>query len=80
MKIGGKKAVVAGLVPGDICLYKGHTNVFAGMNSEGVPMWYDAGRNSTSDGKPQSGYFTNMYRASYYNSMPIYIVLRLKKE
>ena len=49
------------------------------MNSEGVPMWYDAGRNSTSDGKPQSGYFTNMYRASYYNSMPIYIVLRLKK-
>lgn len=79
LKIGGKKAVNAGLVPGDICLYKGHTNVFAGMNSEGVPMWYDAGRNSTSDGKPQSGYFTNMYRASYYNSMPIYIVLRLKK-
>lgn len=79
LKIGGKKAVKAGLEPGDICLYKGHTNVFAGMNSEGVPMWYDAGRNSTSDGKPQSGYFTNMYRASNFNSMPIYIVLRLKK-
>lgn len=79
IKLGGKKAVKAGLQPGDICIYKGHTNVFACLNSEGVPMWYDAGRNSTSDGKPQSGYFTNMYRASYYNSMPIYYVLRLKK-
>ena len=79
INIGGKKAIKAGLQPGDICLYKGHTNVFAGLNSEGVPMWYDGGRNSTSDGKPGSGYFTNMYRASYYNSMPVYIVLRMKK-
>lgn len=79
INIGGKKAIKAGLEPGDICLYKGHTNVFAGLNSDGVPMWYDGGRNSTSDGKPQSGYFTNMYRASYFNSMPIYIVLRMKK-
>lgn len=79
IKLGGKKAVNAGLQPGDICIYKGHTNVFACLNSEGVPVWYDAGRNSTSDGKPESGYFTNMYRASYYNSMPIYYVLRLKK-
>lgn len=79
INIGGKKAVNAGLQPGDICLYKGHTNVYAGLDSKGVPLWYDAGRNSTSDGKPQSGYFTNMYRASYYNSLPIYIVLRLKK-
>lgn len=79
IKLGGKKAVNAGLQPVDICIYKGHTNVFACLNSEGVPVWYDAGRNSTSDGKPESGYFTNMYRASYYNSMPIYYVLRLKK-
>lgn len=79
LNIGGKKAIKAELEPGDICLYKGHTNVFAGYNSDGVPMWYDGGRNSTSDGKPQSGYFTNMYRASYFNSMPIYTVLRLKK-
>ena len=76
---GGKKALKAGLQPGDICLYKGHTNVYAGLNSDGVPMWYDAGRNSTSDKKPESGYFTNMYRASTFNSMPIYIILRLKK-
>lgn len=75
----GVKAVKAGLQPGDICLYKGHTNVFAGLNSEGVPTWYDGGRNATSDGKPESGYFTNMYRTSYLNSLPVYIVLRLKK-
>lgn len=79
INIGGKKAINAGLELGDICLYKGHMNVFAGYNSDGVPMWYDGGRNSTSDGKPQSGYFTNMYRPGYFNSMPIYTVLRLKK-
>lgn len=79
INIGGKVAVKAGLQIGDICLYKGHTNVYAGLNDQGVPMWYDAGRNSTSDGKQQSGYFTNMYRASYYNKLPIYLVLRLKK-
>ncbi len=77
--IGGKKALKAGLQLGDICLYKGHMNVYAGLNSAGAPMWYDAGRNSTSDEKAQSGYFTNMYRACYYNSLPIYIVLRQKK-
>lgn len=79
IKLGGVKAVKAGLQPGDICLYKGHTNVFAGLDSKGVPTWYDGGRNSTSDGKPQSGYFTHMYRTSYLNSLPVYIVLRLKK-
>lgn len=78
--LGGVKAVKAGLQPGDICLYKGHTNVFAGLNSEGVPTWYDGGRNATSDGKPESGYFTNMYRTSYLNSLPVYIVLRLKRK
>lgn len=77
--LNGVKAVKAGLQPGDICLYKGHTNVFAGLNSEGVPTWYDGGRNATSDGKPESGYFTHMYRTSYLNSLPVYIVLRLKK-
>lgn len=79
INVGGKKAVNAGLQPGDICLYKGHTNVYAGLNSDGVPLWYDAGRGSTSDGKPQSGYFTNMYRAAYYNTLPVYVVLRLKQ-
>lgn len=79
INIGGKKAIKAGLQPGDICLYKGHTNVFAGLNSEGVPTWYDGGRNATSDGKPESGYFTHMFRTSYLNSMPVYIVLRMKK-
>lgn len=79
INIGGKKAVKAGLQPGDICLYKGHVNVFAGLNDKGVPMWYDAGRNSTSDEKAESGYFTNMYRACYYNSLPVYTVFRLKK-
>lgn len=78
INVGGKKAVKAGLQPGDICLYKGHTNVFAGLNSEGVPTWYDGGRNSTTDGKPGSC-FTHMFRTSYLNSMPVYIVLRLKK-
>lgn len=78
INIGGKKAVDAGLQPGDICLYKGHTNVFAGLNSEGVPTWYDGGRNSTADGKPGS-VFTHMFRTSYLNSMPVYIVLRMKK-
>lgn len=79
IKVGGKKAVKAGLQPGDICLFKGHTNVYAGLDEKGVPLWYDAGRGSTSDGKQMSGYFTNMYRASYYNSLPVYTVLRLKK-
>lgn len=78
--LGGVKAVNAGLQPGDICLYKGHTNVFAGLDSDGVPTWYDGGRNSTSDGKPESGYFTHMFRTSYLNSLPVYIVLRLKKK
>lgn len=78
INVGGKKAVKAGLKLGDICLYKGHTNVFAGLNSEGVPTWYDGGRNSTEDGKPGSR-FTHMFRTSYLNSMPVYIVLRLKK-
>lgn len=79
INIGGKKAVKAGLQPGDICLYKGHTNVFIGLDSEGVPTWYDAGRNSTSDGKPGS-VFTHMYRTSHLNSLPVYMVLRLKKK
>lgn len=79
IKVGGKKAIKAGLKPGDICLYKGHTNVYAGLDDKGVPLWYDAGRGSTSDGKQMSGYFTNMYRSAYYNSLPVYTVLRLKK-
>lgn len=80
INLGGVKAVKAGLQPGDICLYKGHTNVFAGLDSKGVPTWYDGGRNATSDGKPESGYFTHMFRTSNLNSLPVYIVLRLKKK
>ncbi len=80
IKLGGVKAVKAGLQPGDICIYKGHTNVFAGLDSKGVPTWYDGGRNATSDGKPESGYFTHMFRTSNLNSLPVYIVLRLKKK
>lgn len=79
INVGGKIATKTDLQPGDICLWNGHTNIFAGYNSSGVPTWYDAGRGSTKAGKPGS-VFTNMYRATTMGtSLKIYMIMRLKK-
>lgn len=74
----GIVAKEANLQPGDICLYKEHTNIFSYYDSDGNPWWYDGGRNSTSDGKVESGVFTNMYRACTYSTKPVKKILRMK--
>lgn len=66
------------LQQGDICCWKGHTNVFAGYN-DGKAMFYDAGKGSTSDGKPLSGVFTKMYR-TITRTDKIQHIIRLKDE
>lgn len=79
IKIGGKKNYKKYLkVPGDICLWNGHTSVFAGFNSKGQETYYDFGRAGTSDGKPNSGYFTRVLKTGKQNHK-LYWIFRLKE-
>lgn len=48
------------LMPGDICFYTHHTNVYMGKNSKGQQTWYDAGRSGTYDaGTSMKGHWTS---------------------
>lgn len=77
----GGKADYSGtdLQAGDICLWNGHTNVYADRNENGRDTWYDFGRAGTSDGKPNSGYFTRVIKTGKVNHR-LYTILRLKEQ
>lgn len=69
----------AGLRAGDICLWNGHTNVYAGKDEKGRDTWYDFGRAGTSDGRPNSGSFTRVMKTGKVNHR-LYTVLRQKDQ
>lgn len=66
--------------PGDICLWKGHTNVYAGKDSKGTRLWYDLGHNQTSDNKAESGPFVRGIRVGNMGWTELTTVLRLKDQ
>ncbi|CVI67957.1 hypothetical protein BN3660_01048 [Eubacteriaceae bacterium CHKCI004] len=68
------------LNPGDICLWKGHTNVYAGKDSQGKRLWYDLGHNQTSDNKAESGPFVRGVRVGNMGWTELTAVLRLKDQ
>ena len=68
------------LSPGDICLWKGHTNVYAGKDSQGKRLWYDLGHNQTSDNKAESGPFVRGVRVGNMGWTELTAVLRLKDQ
>lgn len=65
---------------GDICLWKGHTNVYAGKDSKGTRLWYDLGHNQTSDNKAESGPFVRGIRVGNMGWTELTTVLRLKDQ
>lgn len=64
--------------PGDICLWTGHTNIYAGKDSQGEKVWYDFGRDQTSDGQTDSGPFVRGTRTGNIGWAGMTTVLRLK--
>ena len=66
--------------PGDICLWTGHTNVYAGKNGQGKKVWYDFGRDQTSDGQSDSGPFVRVTRTGNIGWAKMTTVLRLKDQ
>lgn len=80
IKVGGKSNYSkVGLKAGDICLWNGHTNVYAGKNSAGKETWYDFGRAGTADGKPNSKPFNRVLKTGKVTHK-LYTVLRLKNQ
>ena len=79
IKVGGKKNYRKYLKkPGDICLWNGHTCVFAGFNDKNEETYYDFGRGGTSDGKPRSGPFVRLKKVGKQNHK-LYWIFRLKE-
>lgn len=76
----GKDLSEKDIKPGDICLWKGHTNVYAGKNSQGKRLWYDLGHNQTSDNKAESGPFVRGIRVGNMGWTELTTVLRLKDQ
>lgn len=66
--------------PGDICLWTGHTNVYAGKDGQGKKIWYDFGRDQTADGQADSGPFVRGTRTGNIGWARMTIVLRLKDQ
>lgn len=66
--------------PGDICLWTGHTNVYAGKNGQGKKVWYDFGRDQTADGQSDSGPFVRGTRTGNIGWAKMTTVLRLKDQ
>ena len=66
--------------PGDICLWTGHTNVYAGKNRQGKKVWYDFGRDQTLDGQADSGPFVRGTRTGNIGWAKMTTVLRLKDQ
>lgn len=62
---------------GDICIYKGHTNAYAGDNK-----WFDAGRkyNINGHGKRTDYTFTTLGPVSGLKSNTVQYIIRLKNE
>lgn len=61
------------LKPGDICFYRLHTNIFAGINSDNKMVWWDAGKASTNTGKA-GGIYKNIHRIINGNQKILYIL------
>ena len=76
----GKDFSEKDIKPGDICLWKGHTNVYAGKDSQGKKLWYDLGHNQTSDNKAESGPFVRGIRVGNMGWTELTTVLRLKDQ
>lgn len=66
------------LVPGDICIWDAHVNIYAGT-SDGKKVWYDFGRHQTSDHQAESGPYVRYIRKGDYPSS-LYHILRLKDQ
>ena len=49
------------LKPGDICFYRLHTNIFAGINESNKMVWWDAGKASTNT-KKAGGTYKKIHR------------------
>ena len=79
IKTGGKKTKDLDLKPGDICLFKGHTNIYAGKDENGKTYWYDFGRDQTKDKKPGS-VFVKSVRKGEINWAVITVILRVKDQ
>ena len=79
IKTGGKKSKDLDLKPGDICLFKGHTNIYAGKDENGKTYWYDFGRDQTKDKKPGS-VFIKSVRKGEINWAVITVILRVKDQ
>ena len=67
------------LAAGDICLFKGHTNIYAGKDENGKTYWYDFGRDQTKDKKPGS-VFVKSVRKGEINWAVITVILRVKDQ
>ena len=79
IKTGGKKSKDLDLKPGDICLFKGHTNIYAGKDENGKTFWYDFGRDQTKAKKPGS-VFVRSVRKGEINWSVITVILRVKDQ
>ena len=64
------------LKPGDICFYRLHTNIFAGINEMNKMVWWDAGKASTNTNKA-GGTYIKIHRI-INSSQKILYVLRWK--
>lgn len=77
--IGEMKTTTADLQPGDIVTYYGqHTNVYIGTNESGTKIWYDAGREQTTDSINEEGTFKTFTREDNDIGMNISHIIRLK--
>ena len=63
--------------PGDICLYRLHTNIFAGINKDNEMIWWDAGKASTAT-KKDGGTYKDIHR-SINSGQKITYILRYKE-
>lgn len=79
IKTGGKKSKDLDLKSGDICLFKGHTNIYAGKDENGKTFWYDFGRDQTKAKKPGS-VFVKSVRKGEINWAVITVILRVKDQ
>ena len=76
-----KRCSSANLRPGDVVCWAGiaHCNIYAGRNSSGDRLWYDAGKGSTYSGHSGSRYQNvGKKQLGYLNSKRISYIIRIK--
>lgn len=78
IKTGGKQSKDLDLKPGDICIFRGHTNIYAGKNERGKTYWYDFGRDQTKEKKPGSVFEKAVRKGEM--SWEITMILRVKDQ